>query len=76
MFLVPRQAMAEKEFRPGDSIPDSGVYVVVHKDHRNDHEAVLVAGNKFPACAHCGPGVRFRLLRNAGSIEKDPDFRQ
>jgi hypothetical protein len=66
--------MAEKEFRPGERIPESGVYLVVHREHRPTHEATLVAGRPFPACARCGTGVRFRLLRNASSIEKDPDF--
>ncbi len=66
--------MAEKEFRPGERVPESGVYLVVHREHRPSHEATLVAGKPFPACARCGMGVRFRLLRNASSIEKDPDF--
>ena len=66
--------MAEKEFRPGEPIPESGVYLVVHREHRETHEATLVAGKAFPGCARCGTGVRFRLLRNASSIEKDPDF--
>jgi hypothetical protein len=67
--------MAEKEFRPGERIPESGVYLVVHQQHRPTHEATLVAGKPFPVCARCGMDVRFRLLRNASSIEKDPDFR-
>ena len=66
--------MAEKEFRPGDGIPDSGVYLVVHQEHRPTHEATLVAGKPFPVCARCGNAVRFQLLRTACSIEKDADF--
>ncbi len=66
--------MAEKEFRPGERIPGSGVYLVVHREHRPTHEATLVTGKPFPVCARCGAGVRFRLLRNASSIEQDPDF--
>lgn len=66
--------MAEKEFRPGEQIPDSGVYLVVHREHRPTHEATLVAGKPFPPCARCGKVVRFRLLRNASSIEMDADF--
>lgn len=66
--------MSEKEFRPGERIADSGVYLVVHREHRPTHEATLIAENAFPECAHCGADVRFRLLRNASSIETDPDF--
>ena len=69
-----RTFMAEKDFRPGERIPHSGVYLVVHREHRPTHEATLVAGKPFPGCARCGTEVRFRLLRNANSIEKDPDF--
>ena len=67
--------MAEIEFKPGERIPDSGVYLVVHQEHRSDHEATLVIGKPFPHCARCGTGVRFRLLRIASSIDGDPDFR-
>lgn len=75
MSLFPDSTfMAEKEFRPGERIPESGVFQVVHRQHRPTHEATLVAGKAFPACARCGTEVRFRLLRDASPIEKDPDF--
>jgi hypothetical protein len=66
--------MAEQDYRPGDTVPRSGIYLAVHADHRGDHEAVVLQGAQFPACKHCRDGVRFRLLRSATPIEDDRDF--
>lgn len=66
--------MPENVYRPGDSVPQSGVYRVVHQDHRDDHEATLLDGGTFPRCTNCGDGVRFQLQRAAGRIQQDSDF--
>lgn len=68
--------MAEQVYRPGDSVPESGLYLVAHGSHRPDHEATLFQGEQFPACAQCEQQVRFRLLRGAIPISSDSDFRQ
>lgn len=68
--------MPEHLHRPGSTVPHSGVYLVIHQKHRPTHEAILVEGQKFPDCAHCGAAVRFKLLSAAQSIEKDSDFRK
>jgi hypothetical protein len=68
--------MAEQDFKPGENVPKSGLYVVVHANHRADHEATLFQGEQFPACTHCEEAVRFRLLRGATPITDDSDFRQ
>ncbi len=68
--------MAEQVHKPGADVPESGVYLVIHRRHREQHEATLVEGHKFPECSECGGGVRFRLLRAAIPIEKDRDFRK
>jgi hypothetical protein len=66
--------MAEHEYRPGDDVPRSGIYSVVHHGHREAHEAVVLKGAVFPPCRECGASVRYRLLRTAASLDSDADF--
>ncbi|MCI0348606.1 MAG: hypothetical protein L0Z53_04200 [Acidobacteriales bacterium] len=66
--------MAEQAFKPGESVPQSGLYLVQHAGHRADHEATLFQGEQFPACAQCDLAVRFTLLRAVGPISSDSDF--
>ena len=50
-------------FRPGDVVPETGIYSIDHDLHRMVHECTLVAGTLFPLCRKCRAGVRFSLLR-------------
>ena len=68
--------MAEQVFKPGESVPKSGLYLVLHNKHRPDHEATLFEGDQFPACAQCDVAVRFRLLRAATPSADNSDFRK
>ncbi len=68
------KAMPEDVYRPGDPVPQAGVYRVVHNGHRADHEATLLDGGAFPRCTHCGENVRFHLQKAAARIHKDSDF--
>jgi hypothetical protein len=52
-----------KKYRPGDVVPDSGIYRVTHTSHRLMHEATLLEGNRFPLCKRCRLSVRFELRR-------------
>jgi hypothetical protein len=47
----------------------------MHQKHRESHSATLFQGERFPPCAHCGERVRFALLRPAGLIRDDLDFK-
>jgi hypothetical protein len=67
---------AEQVFQPGELVPESGVYTVVHNHHRERHSATIFQGDHFPQCARCGKGVRFVLSRPAALISEDADFRQ
>jgi hypothetical protein len=49
----------QKSHRPGESVPETGVYVAVHNAHRPTHEVILRKGDVFPNCAQCGEAVRF-----------------
>ena len=53
----------KKKYRPGEIVPDSGVYRVIHDSHRLMHEATLLKGEKFPLCRTCKFDVRFDLRR-------------
>ena len=57
-----RESMA-KEFKTGEVVPQSGIYQVVHAEHRLAHEVTLLRANPFPPCAECGNKVVFALLR-------------
>ena len=49
-------------FKPGEAVPSAGIYLVVHKGHRDMHEVSLSADEIFPSCRECGNSVRFELL--------------
>ena len=52
-----------KKYRPGERVPESGVYRVTHDEHRLMHEATLLARDLFPLCKQCKRQVRFELRR-------------
>lgn len=66
----------EQVFQPGDLVPESGIYTVVHDHHRQRHTATIFKGRKFPACARCGDKVRFMLSQPATLVNEDVDFNQ
>jgi len=63
-------------FKPGDTVPRSGVYDVVHDPvHSKKHQATCVYGKKFPPCNNCGHHVRFKLYLAAQHIESNQHFK-
>jgi hypothetical protein len=64
------------EFEPGDVVPRSGIYLVLHdKQHAEEHEVTCVYGKTFPPCHGCGHHPRFRLVRPAQHIESHKLFK-
>jgi hypothetical protein len=72
IHLVPPQAAKPEtlvqgamgiKFNTGEIIPQSGIYQVIHTEHRLPHEVTLLRSNPFPPCAQCGNNVTFKLLR-------------
>jgi hypothetical protein len=64
-------------FKPGDAVPESGIYEVIHDaDHRQAHDAVMIVGNSFPTCETCEDRVRFLIVRTAPYIFQDQDFEE
>lgn len=62
-------------FRVDEFIPQSGIYLAVHGDHRLSHEVTLLAGGRFPRCKKCGERVTFALIKAAPAGIADRDFR-
>jgi uncharacterized membrane protein len=54
--------MLNKTFKPADIAVESGVYRVVHAQHRLPHEVVVLRGDRFPRCAKCTGAVSFELF--------------
>ena len=52
-------------FVPHDPVLVTGIYRVMHKEHRLAPEVTLLQGNEFPACAQCEKEVFFQFLRSA-----------
>lgn len=53
----------EKLYKSSEPIPESGIYRVLHAQHRLPHEVTLIEGQTFPPCAKCRAEVRFELVR-------------
>jgi hypothetical protein len=63
--------------RAGDSVPESGVYEVIHHECSSEvREAVFLANEAFPGCRICGARVRFQLKQAVPHISEDKDFKK
>jgi len=61
-------------FKPGDTVPVSGIYRVTHDPkHTQEHEVTCVKGKRFPPCRDCAH-PRFVLQRKAHHIETHEFF--
>jgi len=58
-------------YKSSDTIPESGVYRVIHVQHRLPHEVTLIEGQIFPPCAKCHEDVRFELLRELPALSRE-----
>jgi len=71
--LLARHKMPEKkQFRCGEKILESGIYRVVHRNHRLPHEVTLLRDQLFPKCTRCDDSVYFELVRSAPDITLAP----
>lgn len=56
---------ALSQYATASRVPQTGIYEIIHHgQHREAHEAVLIAGNPIPRCEGCGEPVELRLLRS------------
>jgi len=49
-------------YKPGQVVPQAGIYKVSHAEHRLPHKATFKTGDHFPTCSKCADGVRFELM--------------
>lgn len=67
--------MADRVYRPGEKVPEPGIYRVMHYRHRMPHDVTIGEGREFPACRVCGKYVSFTLIRPATDVDDDRDLR-
>jgi hypothetical protein len=64
-----RQKVAKTQnLRTGCTVGDSGIYRVLHRQHRLPAEVTLIKDHSFPRCSKCSEPVYFELLRSAPEI--------
>ena len=62
------------EYKPGDVVPQSGVYRFVHDaGHAEPEEITAAKGELFPTCSHCQDG-RLTLVDNAFNVAAIEQF--
>jgi CheY-like chemotaxis protein len=64
-----RSYLVERRFRPEEIAPESGIFKVVHRKHREPHNVLAVAGMRFHKCRECGAAVRFQMVHAARSLD-------
>jgi hypothetical protein len=67
-------AISSLWFAPGQQVPVSGIYRVLHRDHRSEHRVFAIAGEVFPHCRKCKADVRFQLWIDVEYAARDWDF--
>ncbi|WP_211475149.1 hypothetical protein [Collimonas humicola] len=63
------------EYKPGETVPDSGIYTVMHDPNKPHHEVTCIKGKIFPGsktCAH----PRYQLKNKAIHIDDHPDTKK
>jgi len=63
-----------RAYKPGQMVPISGLYSVIHQNHRPDHEVLAIRGDEFPCCRVCKGEVRFFVVDVIPYITHDFDL--
>lgn len=76
----PNMPNGSDTFQPGDTVPASGIYDVIHdkldgQEHTDSHQVIAIGGKVFPPCRGCQTWVRFRLYLAAEPIEAHAHFK-
>jgi hypothetical protein len=61
-------------YRPGQIVPVSGIYTVIHQAHRDPHEALAIRGEEFPFCRICRDEVQFQVAHVVPHVTHDFDL--
>jgi hypothetical protein len=64
-----RRTVMAQEYKPGQIVPQSGVYTITHGPVHADmpHEVTVIKGRRFPTCRHC-KGISFDLAHAAKHV--------
>jgi hypothetical protein len=66
------------QFFPGNKVPRTGQYWVVHLKHRLPYKAILTEGERFPICNSCDTRVLYEFISDVVmdgvSLDTDSDF--
>ena len=62
----------DNDLRTGCSVPESGIYRVLHSDHRLPGAVTLIKNQAFPRCSKCSAPVYFELERSAPAAGTSP----
>ena len=63
-------------FKPGQKVPHSGIYDVLHdSSHAQQHQVTCVYGEPFPPCRTCKYDVKFRLAIAAIHVKAHAQFK-
>jgi hypothetical protein len=60
--------------RPGEMALVTGIYRVTHREHRSEHDSIVICGEELPLCRTCKDAVRYTLQRQVCHITHDFDF--
>ncbi len=73
IFLIKSPLIMAERFKTGESVPVTGLYLVIHTAHRLPHEALLLRGEKFPRCGKCQDEVEFEVLKAVPGFDQHRD---
>src|SRR5579884_2898634 len=57
-----RSYVLGKLYEPGERVPETGIYQVLHRGHRAPHANTIFRDEIFPPCKQCGQEVRFQFV--------------
>ena len=63
-----------QNLRTGCNIPESGIYQVLHPQHRLPREVTFIKDQPFPRCSKCDEPVCFALVRSAPAVASPNRF--
>jgi hypothetical protein len=66
--LNSKTGLLDPIFATGETIPESGIYRVIHSEHRLPRQVTLHRGELFPRCAKCDHFINFELLHPAPAV--------
>lgn len=63
-------------YKPGDVVPQSGIYDVTHDPkHAESHQVTCIEGERFPPCRGCDH-PRFHLAKSAVHVKEQRSFKK